>query len=55
MIRQERYYGKFLRSLRLGSDIDEGRIEAQYEHGVLKLSLPKTAEVKPRKVDIKVS
>ena len=54
VIRQERYYGKFVRSLRLGSDIDEGRIEAQYEDGVLQLSLPKTAEVKPRKVDIKV-
>ena len=54
VIRQERYYGKFVRSLRLGSDIDEGRIEAQYEDGVLKLSLPMTAEVKPRKVDITV-
>ena len=54
VIRQERYYGKFVRSLRLGSDIDEGRVEAQYEDGVLKLSLPKTADVKPRKVDIKV-
>lgn len=55
VIRQERYYGKFVRSLRLGSDIDEGRIEAQYENGVLNLSLPKTAEVKPRKVDVKIS
>ncbi|MGE4660247.1 MAG: Hsp20 family protein, partial [Arenicellales bacterium] len=55
VIRQERYYGKFIRSLRLGSDIDEGRIEAQYENGVLNLSLPKTAEVKPRKVDVKIS
>ena len=55
VIRQERYYGKFVRSLRLGSDIDEGRIEAEYENGVLNLSLPKTAEVKPRKVDVKIS
>ena len=55
VIRQERYYGKFVRSLRLGSDIDEERIEAQYENGVLNLSLPKTAEVKPRKVDVKIS
>ncbi|HCX86772.1 MAG TPA: hypothetical protein DG761_01965 [Gammaproteobacteria bacterium] len=54
VIRQERYYGKFVRSLRLGSDIDEGKIEAQYENGVLNLSLPKTAEVKPRKVDVKI-
>ena len=54
VIRQERYYGKFVRSLRLGSDIDENGIEARYEDGVLNLSLPKTAEVKPRKVDVKI-
>ncbi|HCK77053.1 MAG TPA: hypothetical protein DHW07_07895 [Gammaproteobacteria bacterium] len=54
IIRQERYYGKFVRSLHLGSDIDESAIEAEYEDGVLNLSLPKTAEVKPRKVDIKI-
>ena len=54
VIREERYYGKFVRSLRLGSDIDESGIEAHYEDGVLNLSLPKTAEVKPRKVDVKI-
>ena len=54
VIRQERYYGKFVRSLRLGSDIDESGIEAHYGDGVLNLSLPKTAEVKPRKVDVKI-
>ena len=54
VIREERYYGKFVRSLRLGSDVDESGIEAHYEDGVLNLSLPKTAEVKPRKVDIKI-
>jgi len=55
VIRQERYYGKFVRSLRLGSDIDETKIEARYEDGILHLSLPKTAEVKPRKVDVKIA
>ena len=54
LIRQERYYGKFVRSLRLGVDIDEAKVEAHYEHGVLNLVLPKTAQVKPRKVDIKI-
>ncbi len=54
LIRQERYYGKFVRSLRLGVDIDETKVEAHYEHGVLNLVLPKTAQVKPRKVDIKI-
>lgn len=54
VIREERYYGKFVRSLRLGSDVDESGIEAHYEDGVLNLSLPKTVEVKPRKVDVKI-
>ena len=54
VIREERYYGTFVRSLRLGSDVDESGIEAHYEDGVLNLSLPKTAEVKPRKVDVKI-
>ena len=54
VIREERYYGKFVRSLRLGSDVDESGIEAHYEDGVLNLSLPKAAEVKPRKVDVKI-
>jgi len=54
VIREERYYGKFVRSLRLGSDVDESGIEAHYKDGVLNLSLPKTAEVKPRKVDVKI-
>ena len=54
VIREERYYGKFVSSLRLVSDVDESGIEAHYEDGVLNLSLPKTAEVKPRKVDVKI-
>jgi HSP20 family protein len=54
LIRQERYNGKLVRSLRLGTDIDETKVEAHYEHGVLNLVLPKTAQVKPRKVDIKI-
>ena len=54
VIREERYYGKFVRSLRLGSDVDESGIEAHYEDGVLNLSLPKAVEVKPRKVDVKI-
>ena len=54
LIRQERYNGKFVRWFRLGVDIDETKVEAHYEHGVLNLVLPKTAQVKPRKVDIKI-
>src|SRR3970282_2759919 len=32
VIRQERRYGKFLRSLRLGKEIDEKKAQASYTH-----------------------
>jgi HSP20 family molecular chaperone IbpA len=38
----------------LGVDIDETKVEAHYQDGVLILVLPKTAQVQPRKVDIKI-
>lgn len=57
VLRQERRYGKYVRSLRLGTQIDEKKIVANYHDGVLELVLPKAEEVKPKKitVDIKVS
>ncbi len=35
-------------------DIDTDKIEASYEDGVLEVNLPKTPEVKPKKVGISV-
>ena len=54
-ILKEQFFGKFSRSLKLGSGIDESKIEARYEDGVLNLWLPKVAEAKPRKVDIQIA
>jgi HSP20 family protein len=54
VIRQERFYGKYVRSLRLGRQIDTTKIEASLKDGVLQLTLPKAEEVKPKKVAIKV-
>jgi HSP20 family protein len=34
--------------------IDAEKIEAVFEHGVLKLSIPKAEEVKPKEIPIKV-
>jgi len=53
--RVERSYGSFQRSFALPDSIDEGRIAATFEKGVLKLVLPKTAEAqkKQRKIEIK--
>jgi HSP20 family protein len=54
-IRQERRYGKYMRSLRLGADIDERKVKANYKDGVLELVLPKTEAVKPKRVTVEVS
>ena len=55
LIRQERSYGKFVRSLRLGANVDEETITAEYRDGVLHISLPKAKEVQPRKVEVSVA
>lgn len=48
----ERSYGSFSRSIVLPSTIDASKIEASYEAGVLEVSLPKAAEVKPKKIAV---
>lgn len=40
----ERHYGSFERSFTLPSDIDEEKIDAKYDKGVLKITLPKRPE-----------
>jgi HSP20 family protein len=40
----ERRYGSFQRSFRLPEGVDENKIEANFEKGVLKITLPKTPE-----------
>ena len=55
LIRQERSTGKFVRSLRLGADVDEETITAEYRDGVLHITLPKAKEVQPRKVEVSVA
>ena len=50
--RVERSYGRFERSFRLPKHIDESGIEATMKEGVLRVVLPKVAEVQPRKITI---
>jgi HSP20 family protein len=51
----ERTYGKFARSVRLGVPVDSDNIEAAYENGVLKLSVPKAPQAQPKLIPIRVS
>jgi HSP20 family molecular chaperone IbpA len=43
------------RSFTLPSVVDQGSIKAEYKDGVLKLTLPKREEAKPRQIQINVS
>jgi HSP20 family protein len=50
--RIERAYGSFYRSFTLPNYIDQDRIHAEHENGVLRITMPKKSELKPRKVKI---
>ena len=50
--RIERSYGTFYRSFTLPNTINQDKIEAEHENGVLKITMPKRTELKPRKVKI---
>jgi HSP20 family protein len=52
---RERRYGTFTRSISLPTKIKGDAIEASYQNGVVILRLPKTEEVKPKRIAIKVN
>jgi HSP20 family protein len=53
--RQERYYGKFQRALSLPEPVAADKVKADYKDGVLTVTLPKTEEAKPKKIDVSVN
>ena len=52
--RRERRSGAFTRTLQLPFRIDPERIEAQLENGVLRLTLLRPEEDKPRRIEVRV-
>jgi HSP20 family protein len=52
--RVERFYGSFQRTFELPATVDREAISASYDKGVLKVTLPKKEESKPKKVQIEV-
>ena len=48
----ERPQGSFSRQLFLGEGLDAERIEANYDNGVLTITVPVAEQAKPRKVEI---
>jgi HSP20 family protein len=53
-LRQERTSGEFARVIGLPFPVDAEKVEASYTAGVLKVTLPKIAAVKPRTVPVKI-
>ena len=51
---RERSYGEFLRTVSLPFEVDDAKIEATYEDGVLHLTMPKAEEAKPKHIEVKV-
>ena len=52
--RVERYYGQFQRSFTLPHSIDQEKVKAVCDKGVLTITLPKRAETKPKQINVEV-
>ena len=52
LIVTERPQGQFTRQLLLGESLDADRIDANYENGVLTLTIPVAEQAKPRRIEI---
>ena len=53
-LRVERAYGAFSRSFSLANTVNSEAIKADYQNGVLTLSIPKREEAKPKQIKVNV-
>ncbi|BBA69081.1 Hsp20/alpha crystallin family protein [Geobacter sulfurreducens] len=53
--RVERYYGGFQRSFSIPATIDQEKVRASSDKGVLTITLPKREEVKPKQITVEVT
>jgi len=49
---RERLYGNFQRMIRFNSEIDPDEVNAEYENGVLTITLPKTKETMHKQIPV---
>lgn len=52
--RNERASGKFVRTIELPVDVDEGSIQAEYKNGLLIVALAKAEKARPKRINVKV-
>jgi len=53
--RMERCYGSFCRTVELPVSVEADKAKADYKNGVLEITLPKTEQVKAKKIPIKTN
>ena len=51
--RRERGYGTFSRTVELPGLVDADKVSAEFQHGVLTVTLPKAPEAKPRRIEVR--
>jgi HSP20 family protein len=49
----ERRYGRFERRFALPRSVDAENVAADFENGILTITLPKAERVKPRRIQVK--
>jgi HSP20 family protein len=54
-LRVERAYGSFSRSFALANTVNAEAINADYQNGVLTLTIPKREEAKPKQIKVNVA
>lgn len=53
--REERFYGTFHRTIPLTLPVESSKVDAKLVNGVLRITLPKREETKPKKISVNVS
>jgi len=52
LLHSERYYGKLARVFRVGQEVDQARVSAKYENGILELTLPKKESTAAKQITV---
>jgi HSP20 family protein len=50
---REQHYGQFERSIMMPTDVQSDKVKAEFENGILTITLPKAEAVKPKTISIK--
>ena len=53
--RQERAFGTFSRTLQLPFEVEADQVSARYEHGVLRVTLPRRESTKSKRIEIQAA